>query len=99
VFALGRIVLMDYREHQPEPGTLVYCDPPYSGTLGYGGTNFESEEFWSCAASWRNNGCQVVVSESVAPSGWEILAERERKSMLRVAKGGENTVRREVMWV
>jgi len=90
----------DYRTHYVDPTTIVYCDPPYAGTLGYGGTEpFDSAAFWMQAEHWSRSGALVVVSESQAPKGWQPLAVRERKAMLRVAKGTENEVRREALFV
>ena len=95
--ALARAELRNvgYSEWDIRPGDLVYCDPPYANTLGYpaAGEVFNSGEFWKVAESWHGLGAIVVVSESYAPEGWSVLAERERKSMLRVATGEANSVR------
>ena len=100
VFTRASILKADYREHAPGRHTLVYCDPPYAGTLGYGGTSrFDSAEFWGVARRWAGLGATVVVSESQAPVGWRVLAERERKAMLRVAVNEENETRREALWI
>ena len=99
-FTRASILKADYREHAPGRHTLVYCDPPYAGTLGYGGTSrFDSAEFWGVARRWAGLGATVVVSESQAPVGWRVLAERERKAMLRVAVNEENETRREALWI
>jgi len=93
------IVCRDYRRTRVGRRSLVYCDPPYAGTLGYGGTErFDSGEFWDTAARWADKAT-VVVSESSAPKGWKRLAQRERKAMLRVAVGEENETRVEALWV
>lgn len=92
------IVCQPYYDWEPTKDTLVYCDPPYAGTLGYG-SRFDSEQFWRIMNAWVRRGVVVIVSESVAPAHWRILAERERKSMLRVAKGEANTSRRECLFV
>lgn len=75
------------------PNTLAYCDPPYAGTLGYNAA-FDHRHFWSVMDAWVDLGATVVVSEQHAPDGWQILAERRRKSMLRVG-AGSNTERLE----
>ncbi|GAB1326926.1 DNA adenine methylase [Streptomyces sennicomposti] len=88
----------DYRQWTPGPETVVYCDPPYAGTLGYGGAGkFDTDEFLDCASAWVDNGALVLISEGREFPGWGVLAERQRKSMLRVADGAPNTVRREVL--
>jgi len=46
---------------------LIYCDPPYANTTGYGNTGkFDSEEFWSTVREWTKTNT-VVISEYVAP--------------------------------
>lgn len=98
-FVGATVVHCDYREFSPDSSALVYCDPPYEGTLGYGiPGGFDSVEFWRTAERWNEAGALVIVSEAKAPAGWNILAERERKAMLRVANGGENEVRREALF-
>ena len=37
-------VCCDYRQIEPDPGNVIYCDPPYMGTTGYG-SNFDHEIF------------------------------------------------------
>lgn len=93
------IVRADFTELKVVHDDLVYCDPPYRGTLGYSGTEFDSDRFWSVAASWARSGATVVVSEHAAPIGWTVIAERERKAMLRVARSDENATRVERLFV
>ena len=42
---------MDYRDVQLPDGCVVYCDPPYAGTDGYGlqKSAFDQEAFWNWA--------------------------------------------------
>lgn len=98
-FKRATIVCADYRVHEVGPNHLVYCDPPYADTLGYGGAGpFDSVEFWATATRWAERGALVVVSEAKAPQGWKLHATRERKAMLRVAVGGENESRVESLF-
>ena len=100
VFKKAKVLHLDYREHRPDSNTLVYCDPPYEGTLGYGGTSkFDSVEFWETMKLWSENGATVVVSETSAPVGWKALAIRERKAALRIAVHEENETRQEGLWI
>lgn len=70
LFKRATILNVDYREHVVDETMLVYCDPPYEGTLGYGETGpFDSVAFWKTARTWRENGATVIVSESSAPEG------------------------------
>lgn len=100
VFKRAKIVHADYRDHAVDETMFVYCDPPYEGTLGYGGTDpFDPVAFWKTATEWHRQGAIVVVSESTAPDGWKLIATRERKAMLRVSKGEENETRRECLFI
>jgi DNA adenine methylase len=75
------ILRADYRVHQPDGRTVVYCDPPYRGTTGYPGTPpFDSDEFWTVAAEWSRRGAMVLVSEYVAPGDWRLIAETQKFS-------------------
>lgn len=88
-----------FDEWQPEPGTLVYCDPPYAATTGYDAVgDFDHGLFWEVAEAWSRAGVDVVVSEYVAPAGWHVLAERTRKGLLR-SDGGQHTTRTERLFV
>lgn len=50
------------------PGTVVYCDPPYEGTTGYGAVgSFNSDQFWDTMREWTGRGAKVFVSEYTAP--------------------------------
>ena len=63
----------------PKPGTVVYCDPPYAGTLGYAGTpTFDHVQFWRTMDDWVDQGALVYVSEYVAPPHWEMVFSVER---------------------
>jgi DNA adenine methylase len=90
----------DYQIWSPGPGTLVYADPPYAETLGYAAVGaFNSARFWEIAECWAIGGADVVVSESVAPPGWRVLVERQRRAMLRATKGGSQADRAERLFV
>lgn len=50
------------------PDTVVYCDPPYAGTTGYGAVgSFDSGQFWDTMREWTGRGAKVFVSEYAAP--------------------------------
>lgn len=63
------LLCVDYMAHSPEAGWLVYCDPPYAGTTGYGSA-WDAEAFWSNMDEWAGAGATVLVSEYEAPSHW-----------------------------
>lgn len=97
------ILCKDFATHRPSKRTLVYCDPPYAGTLGYQAVGaFDSSRFWAVAEKWAEQGAKVIVSESSAPKGWRTYAQRERKAFLRVVKqseGEESETRTEKLFV
>lgn len=62
----------------PPPGTLVYCDPPYVGTTGYG-MRFDHDLFWSVCLWLARSGCAVYVSEFSAPSFCAEVWRKDRK--------------------
>lgn len=79
----AKILLADYREFDPGPGTLVYCDPPYAGTTGYVGVGqFDHAEFWTVARAWATDGATVLVSEYAGPDFTELVWERATRVLL-----------------
>ena len=87
----------DYSSHNPS-GCLIYCDPPYAGTTGYGGTSkFDTETFWGKMREWSENNT-VVVSEYAAPSDFTCVWEKETKVELRTKNGREGRVEKLFMY-
>lgn len=86
----------DYRDLQPEPYSLIYCDPPYEGTAGYDAVGaFDSTAFWRWAQQMTSNGHTVVVSEYAAPAGWSCVVEMPTTTDMRTADNGrENRTER-----
>lgn len=84
----------DYRE--TEPAGLIYCDPPYRGTLGYGAVEpWDAPAFWG----WAERASQtalVAVSEQQAPEGWAPLLTFSLQHRIATA-GGER--RQEYLFV
>ncbi len=60
-----------YNLWQPDEGWVVYCDPPYAGTMGYKAAGeFDHDKFWSVMDEWVDRGATVFVSEYSAPEHW-----------------------------
>lgn len=59
----------DYRDLRlpARESVLVYCDPPYSDGIGYGGGKFDTAQFWEWCRMQAQNGHIVVISEYAAP--------------------------------
>lgn len=72
-------------------GEVIYCDPPYRGTTGYGGT-FDSDAFFQVAKEWSIFGAHVFVSEYSAPDGWVSVWEKPVNSSLDKNTGGKKAV-------
>lgn len=76
---------LDALRINPQPGDVVYCDPPYAGTKNYSKTDrLDHAEFWRIAEQWARNGAHVFVSEYSAPTGWESIWEQPLRSSVRV---------------
>lgn len=78
-----------YQTIQPQWGDVVYCDPPYAETQGYGAAGeFDSAAFWETAERWSELGATVFVSEYSAPEGWEsVWSANKRQSLVRPDQG------------
>lgn len=68
----------DYSEIDPKPGSVVYCDPPYAGTMPYRGQSFCNDEFWLWAEKVSKRSV-VLVSEYSAPENWSCIAEFKKR--------------------
>lgn len=69
----------DYREVNAQ-GCLIYCDPPYKGTVQYinnkGKNRFNSETFWDwCREMSKKN--IVLISEQEGPEDFDIILDIE----------------------
>ncbi len=76
-----------YVDVVPEPGDVIYCDPPYKGTLQYRVGGFDSGAFFAQCETWARNGATVLVSEFQGPEGrgWDVLWRKARKTSIRKA--------------
>lgn len=65
----------------PLPGDVIYADPPYANTTGYGNGHFDNEAFWRVMSLWSHSNA-VFVSEFDAPLGWASVLEVKRAATL-----------------
>jgi len=75
----------DYKESVIPVNSIIYCDPPYSGTKEYieaKKSGFDSAEFWGWCRDKANQGHKVFISEYNAPDDFVCLWEKEVKSSL-----------------
>ena len=79
-------------ELNPEPGSVVYADPPYANTTGYF-RDFDHELFWTTMRMWTDRGVEVFVSEYVAPIGWQPIWERSHRQFVSKSARVQTTER------
>lgn len=95
----AEIELRGYRDWTPGDDTVIYCDPPYAGTQGYGAAGgFDSEDFWRTAGRWTSDGALVLVSEYAAPAGWVSVMSRSHRQSLQGGTDDRPTTT-ERLWV
>ena len=66
------------------PSSLIYCDPPYRGVIGYKTEKFDHDKFWQWCRDMSEAGHTVFISEYSAPDDFECIYEREQVSGLTV---------------
>ncbi len=73
----------DYRRfmRRVPGGAVVYCDPPYKGTTGYGWT-INHEEFYRECRLLKGRGCRVFVSEYDMPHPFRLLRSFEVRTSI-----------------
>lgn len=71
-----------YKDLQIPRSSIIYCDPPYKGTTGYGQGAFDHDEFWQWCRDKVRQGHKVFVSEYNAPSDWTCVWEKRAASSL-----------------
>ncbi len=77
----------DYAMLDFPDGSLIYCDPPYSGTTGYEAAgDFDWELFWDIMRIWSKANT-VLISEYSAPEDFECIHTFETTVSVN-AKGG-----------
>ncbi len=76
---------IDYENLRIPKNSLIYCDPPYKETTGYGNQNFDFKRFWN----WCDNQPNIFISEFEAPEGWKCAWNRERAASLDLDTGSK----------
>lgn len=95
----ARFVCEDYRRVPIPPGAVIYADPPYSDTTGYGGERFDSAEFWRVMHHLADTGHTVFVSEQTAPPGIECIWEKPFTRTLDRNKDNQFTVTEKLFYL
>lgn len=77
-----------YYEVPVVPKSVIYCDPPYMGTLGYG-NEFDHDRFWNwCRLMVAEFDCTVLVSEYNAPKDFRCVLSINKKDGMGTTKEG-----------
>ena len=69
---------ISYEDYAYRDGDVVYCDPPYKNTGGYG-IEFNTDAFWEWA---RTRDYPVYVSEYHAPDDFVSIWSKEKRVLL-----------------
>jgi DNA adenine methylase len=94
---LANYCCQDYRSLAAMPGDVIYCDPPYlNGTSMAQSPKFNSVEFWRVMQQWVAMGAHVLVSETVAPGGWEDVLRMP--TTLALGLHNDKSVRNEILF-
>lgn len=66
---------------------VLYCDPPYADTLGYGPERFDHERFWLRVRQWVAAGALAFVSEQIAPPDFIAVWKKQKTKGFRSSCG------------
>ena len=78
----------DYRDLKFEPNSVIYCDPPYKGTAGYG-VDFNHDDFYKWAL---NQDYPVYISEYDAPKDLTLVKQIAHRSTLSGTNNAKKTI-------
>lgn len=84
----AEFICKDYRDVELPDGCIVYADPPYDGTTGYGKEKFDSEAFWEYMREISKSHL-VFISEQSAPDDFVAIWEKPFTRTLDVNKSNQ----------
>ena len=84
----AEFICKDYRDVELPDGCVVYADPPYNETTGYGKEKFDSDVFWDYMREISKNHI-VFISEQNAPDDFIPIWERQLTRTLDVNKNNQ----------
>ena len=85
---VAQFTCQDYRDVIIPNNSIVYADPPYNNTTGYGKDKFNSDEFWEYMRVISKNN-KVFISEQTAPNDFECIWEKQFTRTLDVNKDNQ----------
>lgn len=78
----------DYRDVELPQNCVIYADPPYNNTTGYGKVKFDSPTFWEYAREVSKNHL-MFISEQAAPDDFISIWEKPFTRTLDVNKNNQ----------
>ena len=84
----AEFICNDYRDVQLPKGCVIYADPPYNNTTGYGKVKFDSSVFWKYAREVSKNHL-MFISEQSAPDDFVSIWEKPFTRTLDVNKNNQ----------
>lgn len=71
----AKFICKDYRDVELPEGCIIYADPPYNNTTGYGKEKFDSKQFWEYARNVSQEHL-MFISEQEAPDDFVAIWEK-----------------------
>lgn len=84
----AEFICQDYRNVIIPENSIVYCDPPYNKTTGYGKNKFDSQEFWEYMRELSKHH-KIYISEQTAPDDFVSVWEKQFTRTLDVNKDNQ----------
>lgn len=84
----AEFICKDYRDVELPSGCVIYADPPYDNTTGYGKEKFNSEDFWKYMREISKEHI-VFISEQTAPNDFITIWEKPFTRTLDVNKNNQ----------
>ena len=78
----------DYRDVELPDNCVIYADPPYNNTTGYGKVKFDSNAFWEYAREVSKTHL-MLISEQTAPDDFISIWEKPFTRTLDVNKNNQ----------
>lgn len=84
----AKFICKDYKEVKLPKDCIVYADPPYDNTTGYGKEKFNSNQFWDYARKTSKDHL-MFISEQTAPDDFVSIWEKPFTRTLDVNKNNQ----------
>ena len=88
-----RIIHEDLYTNWYPDNSIIYVDPPYKGTTGYGST-FDHDKLWNWVREMTEKDYKVYVSEYEAPPDFKCVWEKRLASSLTADTGSKTALER-----